>query len=74
MAVSERIRNIEEKFVRRNGNIGEEVITEIVFISNISDTAGRLSGLCSSSEMNFTKILFEVFPMNCIMSDVSGIF
>ena len=53
MAVSERIRNIEEKFVRRNGNIGEEVITEIVFISNISDTARRLSSLCSSSEMKF---------------------
>lgn len=73
MAVSERIRNIEEKFVRRNGNIGEEVITEIVFISNISDTARRLSSLCSSSEMKFHKS-YLVFPIRCIMSDVSGIF
>ncbi len=58
MAVSERIRNIEEKFVRRNGNIGEEVITEIVFISNISETARRLSRLCSSSEI--LQISFDV--------------
>ena len=61
MAVSERIRNIEEKFVRRNGNIGEEVITEIVFISNISDTAWRLSRPYSSSEMKF-------YHLSCVVS------
>ena len=73
MAVSERIRNIEEKFVRRNGNIGEEVITEIVFISNISETARRLSRLCSSSEMKFYKSHL-MFPINCIKPDVPRIF